>query len=279
MDDCDFAAFDFKFWLSFFVILGIVASYLPQHYKLLSEKSSEGLSAWYIFLGGISSFSSVANSTLLNLKVFKCCQKIPVGNCISGLMRFFLIFFQWSCFFFIILLFLIFFPRHLRYVPVDISSVDGHPVMTNQWKTAIFVSLLLALYFLFVISLSIILISTTGFDSSYTKAFGELLGLFSLTLSLVMFVPQIWRTFHLKEIGALSIPGMCIQTPGSFILCLSIYLDPNANWSTWLPTFVSGTLMGLLLILCIKYDWKRKQREKVKSSMPIPVERIETPFG
>ena len=275
-DDCDFVAFDFGFWLSLLVTLGTTASYLPQHYKILSKKSSEGLSSWYILLGGISSFSTIANSTLLNLRRFQCCQKIPFGNCISGLMRFFQIFFQWSCFFLIILLFLIFFPRNQKYVPLDSLPVNGREVMTAQWKKALLVGLALLLYLLMIVFISIVLVSCSGPTSPFTQNFAKLMGVLSLSLSLVMFIPQIWRTLHLKEVGALSIPGMCIQTPGSFVFCVAIILDPKSHWSTWFPTFVSGCLQGVLLILCIKYDRRRRRRERAVG--PEPFGRIKTPL-
>jgi hypothetical protein len=37
-------------------------------------------------------------------------------------------------------------------------------------------------------------------------------------------MPQISRTYHSKLVGALSIPMMCIQSPGAIAMVLSIAL-------------------------------------------------------
>jgi hypothetical protein len=40
-----------SFALSACICIGLVASYLPQHYRIISSRSSEGFSPWFLLLG------------------------------------------------------------------------------------------------------------------------------------------------------------------------------------------------------------------------------------
>lgn len=50
------------------------------------------------------------------------------------------------------------------------------------------------------------------------------LGVSSALLSAVQYAPQLIKTYQLKLVGALSIPMMCIQSPGAVLMVLSIAL-------------------------------------------------------
>lgn len=56
-------------------------------------------------------------------------------------------------------------------------------------------------------------------------------------------------------VGALSIPAMMMQTPGSFLLCYTIAMSPGTNFTSWMTYFVGGCLQGTLLMLCIYYQY------------------------
>ena len=71
----------------------------------------------------------------------------------------------------------------------------------------------------------------------------------------------------LKQVGALSIPMMCIQTPGSFVWAASLAarLGPD-GWSAWGIYCVTGCLQGSLLVMAIYFEIQNRQRQKVKQS-------------
>lgn len=50
------------------------------------------------------------------------------------------------------------------------------------------------------------------------------LGVSSAILAALQYAPQIAHTYRLKLVGALSIPMMMIQTPGGFIMVISIMI-------------------------------------------------------
>ncbi|EPZ34425.1 hypothetical protein ROZALSC1DRAFT_29297 [Rozella allomycis CSF55] len=52
---------------SSFILFGILVSYIPQHYKIVSLKSSEGISLHFVILGGLTVFPNIAAVIILNL--------------------------------------------------------------------------------------------------------------------------------------------------------------------------------------------------------------------
>lgn len=50
------------------------------------------------------------------------------------------------------------------------------------------------------------------------------LGVSSAILAAIQYMPQIYHTYKAKLVGALSIPMMCMQSPGAIAMVLSIAL-------------------------------------------------------
>jgi PQ loop repeat len=50
------------------------------------------------------------------------------------------------------------------------------------------------------------------------------LGVTSAVLAVIQYLPQLIKTYRMKLVGAISIPMMCIQSPGSILMVLSIAL-------------------------------------------------------
>lgn len=81
-------------------------------------------------------------------------------------------------------------------------------------------------------------------------------------LAAVQYIPQLFTTWRLQAVGSLSIPMMCIQTPGSFVWSGSLAKRLGlAGWSTWGIFLVTGILQGMVLAMCISFeyrDWKKR---------------------
>lgn len=56
-------------------------------------------------------------------------------------------------------------------------------------------------------------------------------------------------------VGALSIPAMAMQAPGSFLFCYTIAQSPGTNFTSWITYFVGGCLQSVLLFICIYYQY------------------------
>jgi len=84
------------------------------------------------------------------------------------------------------------------------------------WSKRIRVITLAAMSFIFLIGAAIE--KTFGFPSSASLKYTDMLGIISLLLSFLQFIPQILETYKLQEVGALSVTSMLMQTPGKFPL-------------------------------------------------------------
>lgn len=91
-----------------FIVLGILVSYLPQHYKIISRRSSRGLSPLFVLLGTVSGTASIANILTLpeSTRDMACCREIAKFPCAAAMLGVAQIGVQWSCFFFMCVCFL-----------------------------------------------------------------------------------------------------------------------------------------------------------------------------
>ena len=87
------------------------------------------------------------------------------------------------------------------------------------------------------------------------------LGILGTLLATIQFLPQIWTTWQLQAVESLSIPMMCIQTPGSFVWVASLAGRLGwAGWSTWGIYLVTGVLQGCLLVMGICFESRNRRK-------------------
>ncbi|TVY78505.1 Uncharacterized protein LSUE1_G006168 [Lachnellula suecica] len=235
--------------LSIFILIGIFASYLPQHYRIISRETSEGISPWFILLGATSGTCAFANILVLPVSRadIACCKTVGTFECVAGLLGIAQVGVQWSCFTVILLLFLIFFPRG----PALSQET------THSWKLAVSVAIICLVHGLAVILISIVLIATRPHALGI---WASILGIMGAVLATIQYLPQIWLTHRIRDVGSLSIPMMCIQTPGSFLWSGSLIARLGwAGWSSWGIFLVTGFLQGCLLALGVYYSVKNKR--------------------
>jgi len=70
-------------------------------------------------------------------------------------------------------------------------------------------------------------------------AWATFLGISSAILATVQYAPQLFHTYHMKLVGALSIPMMMIQTPGGILMVTSIVLRPGTNWTSGISSLLT----------------------------------------
>ncbi|KAG0145799.1 hypothetical protein CROQUDRAFT_45222 [Cronartium quercuum f. sp. fusiforme G11] len=346
-------------YLSIFIVFGLLLSYLPQHYRIISSGSSHGINSWFLLLGSTSSASSLVNVVTLQWGVVRCCQFLSPGRCAESMLGVIQVFLQWACFNLILILSLIYFPRERKYVRVvpvesttrdaspfdrvthysshflskfllkrklnpfapstsahkqassranlrrrtssfssvasDISSSDSSSfdpsnvlppsatrftplTLSKEYTISVILAIVVLLHFLSSLFITFCLLLSlpkatigepSGTPPSHSgehptirllRIWATCAGVTSLILACCQYLPQIWATWKLKMVGSLSIPMMLMQTPGSFVFVYSLAVRPGVNWTTWIVYFVTGTLQGLLLILCI--IWKIRQKSQ-----------------
>lgn len=82
------------------LVLGILGSYIPQHAKIISNRTSAGLSPWWVLLGTLSSITAIANIVVLPTSQhdIACCREISGAACGAALLGVVQIGVQWTCF-------------------------------------------------------------------------------------------------------------------------------------------------------------------------------------
>ncbi|KAK3987210.1 hypothetical protein QBC44DRAFT_128273 [Cladorrhinum sp. PSN332] len=238
--------------VSIFIVVGMLISYLPQHFRIISRGTSEGISPYFILLGTTSATSAFANILLLpqSRQDVACCAKIETFHCVAGLLGIAQLGVQWICFTFIFVLFLVFFRYNPAQDPDNEELVEGG----NQpsWQTALLVASMTLLHGLVVIVVTGVL-STTA--KQHLGTWANLLGVMAALLAAVQYIPQIYTTYHLKHVGSLSIPMMCIQTPGGYLFAASLAARLGlAGWSSWGIFLLTATMQGILLYMAIYYE-------------------------
>ncbi|KAK8042484.1 hypothetical protein PG994_012967 [Apiospora phragmitis] len=220
-----------NFFVSILIIIGILFSYLLQHYRIISRGTSEGISPYFVLLGVTSANSQFANILALpqSRADVGCCKQVSPLECAAGLLGIAQIGVQWICFAVILVLFLVFFRRD-ETIPDDDDDEVIDPDQPT-WRTAIGVAAACLIHGLLIVIISA---SLALGAPDYLAMWANILGIMSAALAAIQYVPQIWTTYHLKHAGSLSIPMMCVQTPGGFLFAASLGARLGwAGWSSW----------------------------------------------
>ncbi|ESK92749.1 atp synthase f0 [Moniliophthora roreri MCA 2997] len=271
--------------LTFGLCCGLVISYVPQHYRIIRSGSSEGLSPWFLLLGTTSSAAGMLNMFTMQWGIVRCCRVLSFGSCLEMTAGVIQVGLQWAMFTLIFILYMIYYPPHLKYKERQLDLHDSRPRIgvkmgkrTKEWRSSIALSgAAIAHFFIITITTFFLLITfppspsptpspspepiplpTPDSPLSHSvQQWATFLGVSSALLAAVQYVPQIAHTWQSKVVGALSIPMMCIQTPGAVLMVLSIALRPGTNWTSWITFAVAGIMQGTLLVMCI--SWKIRQ--------------------
>ncbi|KYG50579.1 hypothetical protein M433DRAFT_281782 [Acidomyces richmondensis BFW] len=253
-------------YLAVFILVGVLVSYLPQHIKIIQYGTSEGLSPWWVLLGGLSSIAAIGN--ILTLPASRadmaCCKEISGGACAAALLGVAQIGLQWACFMFSVMLFLIFFPTAPDLdISSSIASITSSPPPKRRDAIIVGSTTLCALLVVGITSIALV-----AAWPHHTQYWANFLGSIAGLLAAVQYVPQIWYTYRLGDVKSLSVITMLIQVPGAFLFSFSLWLRVGwGGWSTWLVYVVTGILQGILLAMAISYYVvsRRATREQVEA--------------
>lgn len=255
--------------LTFGLCCGLVISYVPQLYRIVHKGSSEGFSPWFLLLGSTSAASGFFNMITMQWRVARCCAVLSMGSCLETVAGIIQVGLQWLFFTSILVLYMLYYPTHLKYNDVHF---DGPPVShiknrvrTSEWNLSINLSCVVVIHFLFAAFITFYILLVNPLPSSLTAplpaqvaSWATFLGISSGGLTAVQYAPQLIHTYKTKLVGALSIPMMCLQSPGGVLMVLSIALRPGTNWTSWISFAIAAMMQSVLLFICIA--WTRRQR-------------------
>ena len=152
-------------------------------------------------------------------------------------------------------LFLLFFPSATSLAPLS------KPRSQPTFRSAIIVFLICVLHAFVIFIVSAVMIYRFP---PHLAAWAQFLGVQGTILAAIQFLPQIWTTWKLQAVESLSIPMMCIQTPGSFVWVASLAANLGwEGWSTWGIYLVTGILQGCLLMMGITFEIRDRRNSKV----------------
>jgi hypothetical protein len=82
------------------ILVGLFISYLPQHYRIISRGTAEGISPYFVLLGTTSATSGFANilTTPKSRAAISCCKELDTFECTAGLLGVAQLGLQWVCF-------------------------------------------------------------------------------------------------------------------------------------------------------------------------------------
>lgn len=146
------------------------------------------------------------------------------------------------------MLFLVFF----RYADARVSEVELEMAPDEpRWQDALMVATVVLVHMLVTIVVSAVMILIFPSHLGNWAVFN---GILAAGLAAVQYIPQIYMTYHLKHVGSLSVPMMCIQTPGGFLFAGSLAVRLGwAGWSTWGIFLLTGVMQGILLSMALYY--------------------------
>ncbi|KAF9224676.1 hypothetical protein BS17DRAFT_751499 [Gyrodon lividus] len=260
--------------LTAFLIYGLFVSYVPQHLRIIRAGTSIGFSPWFLLLGSTSSAAAMLNIITLQWPIIRCCREVSLGKCVEVTAGVFQVGTQWLLFTIILVLYIIYYPPDLKYVQLVINTHDSRPVhhvrtklKSSEWRLSVIVSwvVLIHLSLLIFTTFLLLLTSPPSPDPSaiphprQITQWATFLGISSGLLAAVQYAPQLTRTYHLKLVGALSIPMMVIQSPGGVVMAVSIAMRPGTDWTSWIMYAVSAVMQACLLFMC--FAWKIRQRK------------------
>ncbi|CAO3598241.1 unnamed protein product [Absidia cylindrospora] len=174
---------------------------------------------------------------------------------------------QWAMFSLVFILFLVYFPEDRKRTLHRPSSLHLEipstltATISEEWKINLVIMALCLghLAISFMISLLLLIFVGGPDESQLTNLWAGFLGIISMLLAAMQYFPQIYKTWKRKSVGALSIPMMMLQTPGTALFVYSLMVRPGTNWTAWITYMVTGILQGTLLTLCIVWHFRNKK--------------------
>ncbi|KUI68774.1 hypothetical protein VM1G_03885 [Cytospora mali] len=236
--------------VSIIIVIGLLISYLPQHYRIISRGTSEGISPYFVLLGTTSATAGFTNILTLprSIQDAGCCKELETFECVAGILGIVQLGVQWVCFAFIFVLFLVFFRHTDAALPAEeLEEAADEP----KWHTAVMVATVVLVHILLTIILTAVFALVLP---SHLGSWAIFNGVLAAVLAAIQYIPQITMTYRLKHVGSLSIPMMCIQTPGGFLFAASLAVRLGwAGWSTWGIFLLTAVMQGTLLSMALYY--------------------------
>ena len=237
------------------LITGTLLSYVPQYVRLYRIKDTMGISESMLIFGLYSSFINVLGTSQENLETLLTCKGmgcydayIPIIQLSSPFMCA-IIFYSFFIYYT--------FREKITIIKMSINRENKKGIKIRCYMTVFFGQFLL-IYFILINMLC------TYHTINYS---GSVLNIISTVASLVMWLPQIYTTYNLKNNHSLSLVALSIHAFG----CLTtvIYQWVFIKQPVWVITsyivgFISETS---IVIICLYYGYKHKKEREIRERL------------
>ena len=238
------------------ISLGSLVSYVPQFYNIIKYGNVEGISEPSLILMNLGMMCLCMNSLIFSWSYFFCMEDISHdipfqnnsitnyqvknldgGECLGNLLPFISIALAWTM---VLVYYIIFIIYKFRKREKRILS-GLHYMFTY------------VIFLILVIGLA--LGEKLYHNEQFFITYANVLGIASAVLNGLVYLPQIYLLFKLKNSGNVSLLMYVIQTPGNIVIIVChafIYHSSVSTWITYLVVFIEQFII-LLLMLYYRY--------------------------
>lgn len=237
-----------------------LASFLPQIYELVIQRSSFGISPYSAFSASWAQFSVFLNLFCLTHDDYIGILQIPPGQFAPRFLTFMNLFGVFSLYLPVIFSLYIFtdFAKRSKY---------ARQRQLQDQKLSGIVATGIVLLFNVMVLIWILLAVTYGFHSNPVSLYGKLLGYLATGLEVLYFLPQEISILKIKGPGSLSIVMLCIQGPAGVINSLFMALVNHDDLTSWLMLFVDGCEQIIMLLTCLTFYLMKKCAKPEKTDL------------
>jgi uncharacterized protein with PQ loop repeat len=244
------------------ICIGIFCTYVPQFHKIMWYKTSHGISHYFLLIGLSGACASLFNALIFYVDTMFTCEDFL--DCSEKLLSFYQIAIQFTCFVIFYLLCLIYLPKQF-----------SHEIMiyrpTPFYRKKEFILFGCGFLIVGIIStLSTVFIFKTECSESKGDAcvvWAKILGYFSLGTVFIQYLPQIYKVYSEKSVGSISLLMLCLQVVGNAVWVTYLWLDTDADVTTWLPYFGTTIFQFVLVTLCLVLEFRRRRAQKIYSTL------------
>ncbi|KAI7218569.1 hypothetical protein KC333_g3504 [Hortaea werneckii] len=259
-----------QFIVSCALMVWLLICYLPQWARIISRQSAEGLSTLYVLLGSLSGVCAVGNILMLPSSAVEmgCCRHNTRFACVSGLLGVLQVVFGIGCFWVILFMYVYYSEEEAEAQAAGRRSSFSGPERTFRRARRAYLILLVACAFAFAILLSSAIILNRF--PWLAQGWADILGIAVAIFACVQWVPQTWTTWHLGDLGSLSLPSLCLMAPYTWIFGINMIIRLGfRGWSAWIVYVLVGTMQVLLagMGICFAVRDHQKPREERKASV------------
>lgn len=228
------------------LIIGTLLSYVPQYYRLYIIKSVTGISESMLLFGIFSSYTNVLGSIQENLESLVECKGYDCYDFYIPIVQLFS-----PC-----LCALIFYAFYLFYYYYDTDYLVINKFYKKQPNNLVKKRAIYSLILTICILLYFVLVNIFE-NYDFINLSGKVLNIISTILSIIMWLPQIYTTYKLKNNHSLSLTALSIHAVGCLttVIYQSVFLmQPVWVILCYIVGFVSETS---IVCMCVYYKRKR----------------------